>query len=110
MVELLVAMAILLGILIPLGWSLASERRLARSLYQRAVAMELVDGEMEVMLAGEWKTLRPGTNDWVIRAASVTNLPPGHFLAVMEGQKIRLEWKPAVAHRGGTVVREANVR
>jgi hypothetical protein len=110
MVELLVAMAILLGVLIPLGWSLASERRLARSLYQRSVAMGLVDGEMEVLVAGEWKALRQGTNSYKVETASVTNLPPGRLLAVLEGQKLRLEWRPEVRHHGGSVVREATVR
>ena len=52
MVELLVALAILTGVLLPLAYSFVSERRLARSAYQRAVAMEIVDGEMEVLLAG----------------------------------------------------------
>src|SRR5262245_55483384 len=49
MTELLVAMAILVGVLIPLAWSLTSERRLARGLYERAVAMQIVDSELEVL-------------------------------------------------------------
>ena len=44
MVELLVAMALVAGALLPLAYSLASERRLVRATYQRAVAMEIVDG------------------------------------------------------------------
>src|SRR5437016_843099 len=47
MVEFLVAMALVMGALLPLAYSFAKEKRLARALYQRAVAMEIVDGEIE---------------------------------------------------------------
>src|SRR6266436_470087 len=57
MTEMLVALAILLGALLPLAYSLVSEKRLARAVYQRAVAMELVDGEMEILAAGEWRAM-----------------------------------------------------
>src|SRR5207247_5331359 len=61
MVELLVAMALITGALLPLAYSLASERRLVRATYQRAVAMEIVDGEMEVLAAGRLAAFAPGT-------------------------------------------------
>jgi hypothetical protein len=43
--ELLVALALLVGLLLPLAYSFVSERKLVRACYQRAVAMEIVDGE-----------------------------------------------------------------
>ena len=52
MVELLAAKKLLLGALIPIAYSIASEKRLAHSYYQRAVAMEIVDGELDVLAAG----------------------------------------------------------
>ena len=64
MVELLVALAFLVGVLFPLAYSFVSERRLARAYYQRAVAMEIVDGEMEALLAGQWRAFPPGTHDY----------------------------------------------
>ena len=86
LVELLVAMAILAGVLLPLAYSFVSERRLARGSYQRTVAMEIVDGEIEVLLAGEWRAFSPGTHDYQVHAAAATNLPPGHFtLSVQPG-------------------------
>ncbi len=59
MVELLVAMALLVGALLPLAYSIASEMRYARAAYQRAVAMEIVDGELEVVAAGGVGRERP---------------------------------------------------
>ena len=109
MVELLVAIAILTGALIPLGYSIASENRLARASYQRAVAMEIVDGEMEILAAGEWKAFQPGTQSYPVDAAAAKNLPDGKFLLTVETNKIRLEWRPAESQQGGAVVREVTV-
>jgi hypothetical protein len=108
-VELLVAIALLVGALLPCAYSIASEKRLARAFYQRAVAMEIVDGEIEVLAAGEWRAFASGTNDYPVRAGAATNLPPGQFLLTLEGRKVRLEWRPAVKHHGGRVVREVTV-
>ncbi len=110
MVELLVAVAILAGVLFPLAYSFASERRLARADYQRAVAMEIVDGEMEVLLAGEWRAFPPGTQDYRVHCGAATNLPPGRFILSVEPGKLRLRWQPAVKDRGGAVTREAILR
>ena len=43
-IELIVATAILLGALLPLAYSIVTEKRFARAAYQHAVAMEIVDG------------------------------------------------------------------
>ena len=51
--EMVVAMAILVVAVLPLAYSIISEQRLLRTYYQRAVAMEIVDGEMEALVAGE---------------------------------------------------------
>jgi len=107
MVELLVAMALLIGVLFPLAYSLASERRLARSYYQRAVAMEIVDGEMEALLAGEWRAYSAGTHDYAVHAGAATNLPPGRFILSVQPSKLQLRWQPALKDRGGPVTREA---
>ncbi len=109
MMEMLVALAILLCALLPLAYSLASEKRLARAAYQRAVAMEVVDGEMEVLAAGEWRAMPAGVHEHQVHAAALTNLPPGKFLLTIEAPKIRLEWQPAVPNHGPVVVREATI-
>jgi hypothetical protein len=110
MIELLVAMAILAGALLPLAYSIATEKRLARSLYQRAVAMEIVDGEIEILAAGEWRAFSPGPQEYRVHAAAATNLPPGRFLLDLQPGKVRLEWRPAAKQHGGSVVREVGVK
>src|SRR5258706_10214456 len=102
--ELLVAMALLTGVLLPLAYSFASEKRLARACYQRAVAMEIVDGEMEVLAAGEWHSYPVGVRDYSVHSTAATNLPPGHFLLTVETNNIRLAWEPAVPMHGGSVI------
>ena len=108
-VELLVAMALITGVLLPLAYSLASERRLVRATYQRAVAMEIVDGEMEVLAAGAWRAFTPGIHEYFGNAEAATNLPPGRFLLHVEAGKVLLEWQSSVKMHGGPVVREARV-
>ena len=110
MVELLVAMALLTGALIPIAYSLASEKRLARATYQRAVAMEIVDGELEALAAGQWRAFAPGIHEYPVRAGAATNLPPGKFLLTIDSPRVRLEWIPAVRDHGGPVRREAVVK
>src|SRR5258708_5314693 len=109
MVELLVAMALLTGVLLPLAYSFSSEKRYARAEYQRAVAMEIVDGEMEVLVAGYWRAFTNGSQEFPIHAGAATNLPPGRFLLILAPDKVRLEWQPAVKQHGGPVVREAQL-
>ena len=109
-IELIVAIALLTVAVLPIAYSFAAEKRLARASYQRAVAMEIVDGEMEVLAAGDWHSFQPGRRDYVVRAASLTNLPPGRFLLDVSTNKIRLEWQPTVPMHGGPVIRELTTR
>jgi hypothetical protein len=109
LIELLVAITLLGAALLPLAYSIVSEQRLARACYQRAIAMELVDGEMEVLAAGEWRSFKPGTQEYVAHGGAVTNLPPGRLLLTVQPGKVRLEWQPASSRHGGPVVREVNV-
>ncbi len=107
MAELLVAIAILLGALLPIAYSFDKEKQLARTYYDHSIAMEIVDGEMEVLLAGEWHAFGPGTHPYPVKAGATTNLPPGQFTLTIKGSKVRLEWQPALKRYGGPVVREA---
>ena len=106
LVELLLAIGILVSTLLPVAYSVASEKRLARACYQHAVAMEIVDGEIELLAAGEWRNFATGTHPYEIHAGAMTNLPPGNFLLTVASGRIRLEWNPSVKHAGGPVVRE----
>jgi hypothetical protein len=106
MVELMVAMAIIVLALLPVTYTFSQERQLALKYYQQAVALEIVDGEMELLLAGAWRAYRPGKHTYSVRAESAVNLPPGEFVLTMEGNQVRLEWQPSGRHSGTRVVRE----
>lgn len=110
MVELLAAMVLLGAAMIPLAYSLASEKRLARAYYQRVVAMEIVDGEMEVLAAGDWRRYPKGKSEYPVSAAAASNLPEGRFILEINERWVRLEWQPATRHHGGKVAREVRVQ
>ena len=109
MADLMVSMALVVAIVFPLAYSFVSERRLARADYQRAVAMEIVDGEMEALVAGEWRSFTPGEHDYPVTAAAATNLLSGRFVLSVQSHKLQLEWRPAGKHQGGRVSREAEL-
>jgi hypothetical protein len=111
MAELLIAMAMMTGVLLPIAYSITSEKRLARTAYHRSVAMEIVDGEMEILAAGEWRSFAPGSHEYPIHAIAATNLPPGRFLLTIGTNKVRLEWQPTAKKYGAPVVfREAKLK
>jgi hypothetical protein len=108
-VDLMVAMGLLIIAVFPLAYSLDREQRLFRIYYYRAVAMEVVDGEMEVLAAGAWKTLPEGKHDFMVKAESSRNLPPGHFYTTREAHLLRVEWVPIKKDKGGPVKREVRL-
>ena len=110
MTEMVVAMSFLMVAMLPLAFSFAKEQRYLRSCYQRAVAVEIVDGEMEVLLAGEWRAFKNGVQEYSPRGGAMKNLPAGKFELTITGRQLRLEWLPAARDHGGKVVREAKVR
>ena len=110
MAELVVAMAILMIAVVPIGYSFMQDARLFRVTYERAVAMEIVDGEMEILVAGEWRAFPEGTQAYTVHAEAAANLPPGRFQLTRAGNQLRLEWAPAVKRGTGTVVREVTLK
>ena len=108
--ELMVAMAILAIAMFPLAFSFAQEAKFLRSCYNRAIATEIVDGEVEVLLAGEWRTFKEGAQDYAPHARAVTNLASGEFQLTITNRRVRLEWLPSEKDQGGKVVREVTVK
>ena len=60
----------------------------------RAVAMGIVDGEMEVLAAGAWQEFAPGRHVYPVEAGAAVNLPEGEFVFTCGEDFIRLEWLP----------------
>jgi hypothetical protein len=108
--ELIVAMAIMVLVMIPLAFAFREETILLKAAYHRAVAMEIVDGEMEALVAGGWRGFPAGeTRGYPVKAFSATNLPPGEFVLTLGNARAKLEWVPQARNRGGRVTREARL-
>lgn len=108
--EWVVAMAILAVVMLPLAFSFMQESKMCRAYYYKAVALEIIDGEMEVLAAGEWHAFKPGPQDYPVSGVSATNLPPGAFRLTLRDAQLRLEWIPKRRGQGGNVFREVKLR
>ena len=109
-IDLAVALAILTLAIVPLAYSFASERRALHVEYCRAAAIEIVDGEMEILAAGAANNLPEGVQDYPVHAAAAAQLPAGHFQLTKTGKHLRLEWTPGVRRGYGPVVRETDLK
>lgn len=110
MVEMIMAIAILFIAALPLAFTIHADAKVFKATYQRAVAMEIVDGEMEILAAGGWQSVSEGTHPYTVRAAAAANLPDGQFKVTRAGRHLRLEWL-SNKHIGiGPVMREADVK
>lgn len=107
--ELLLAMTIFVLVMIPITVSFLTDQKVCRAEYYRAVAMEIVDGEMEILRVGEWREFNEGPQNYSVRSDAAKNLPAGKFLLTREKQHLRLEWRPDIKIRGVNVVREIDL-
>lgn len=110
MIDLAMAMIVLSLAILPLAFSFAKERDVLRLDYFRAVADEAVDGEMEVLAAGDWKNFPDGAQAYTVHSRAAATLPAGHFELTKTGNHLRLEWTPDKRQGIGTVVREITVK
>jgi hypothetical protein len=107
--DLVVALGVLVVAALPIAFAFAQEGRLARIRYAEALAVEMVDGEMEILAAGEWRAFPPGQHEYLVKAAAAKNLPPGRFILTRDDKNLRLEWKPAKKGTGRPIVRETRL-
>jgi len=110
LIEAMVGIAVLILATLPLTVWLMADARSFRDTYCRAIATELVDGETEILAAGEWRNYAEGTNVWQARGGAVTNLPEGRFLVIRRGEHLRLEWRSVRKSGIGIVTREITVK
>jgi len=108
--EVVVAMGILTFAMLPLAFSIVREQKLTRAYFNRAIVMEIIDGEMETLMAGEWRAFVPGAQSYPVRAEAARSLPPGRFVLTLDGDRVRLEWLPKKTGKGGKMVRETRVK
>jgi hypothetical protein len=93
-------------VMLPLGGMWFHETRMLRTYYRDAVAMEILDGEMEILAAGEWRRFAEGQHELKPSANAAGNLPSGKFLLTRQLKLVRLEWRP---ERGRKMVREVKL-
>ena len=110
MMDLTVGMAILTLAITPLAFSFAHERQLLRTEYYRGVAIEIVDGEMEILAAGAWRDFPDGPQVYAVHASAAARLPSGRFQLTKTGNHLRLEWKSDERRGIGAVVREITIK
>ena len=108
--EMLVGLTILAIAILPLAYSFAQENKYLRRCYERAVTIEIVDGEMEIIRAGGWRSYTNGVHTITTTARSATNLPPGELRLTLADKRARLEWLPAAASHGSAVIREVDLK
>ena len=106
----MVGLAILALAILPFAYSFAHERQALRAEYYRSVAMEIVDGEMEILAAGDWKNFPDGLQAYVVHAQAAAQLPPGRFQLTKTKNRLRLEWTPDERKGIGAVVREVTIQ
>lgn len=110
MVDLVVALAIFGLAVLPVGYAFARERQLLRAEYVRAAADEIVDGEAEILAAGDWTNFPDGPQAYPVHSLAASHLPPGHFQLTKTGRHLRLEWLPEERRGVGAIVREFTVQ
>jgi hypothetical protein len=106
----MVGLAILALAVLPLGYGFVRERQMLHIEYTRAVAGEIVDGELEILAAGAAKNIPDGAQNYSVHAEAASQLPAGHFELTKNGNHMRLEWQPDKRRRGGPVVREITLK
>jgi len=108
-IDLAMAMLILAVAIMPLAFSLTKEHAAFRADYYRAVADEVVDGEMEILAAGDWKNFPDGSSTYTVHSRAAANLPSGHFVLTKTAHHLQLEWQPDKRRGIGAVVREVTI-
>lgn len=105
--DILIAISILTLTIIPMAFSYLNEQKATRLLYQKAVAMEMLDGEMEILAAGEWHAFKQGAQPYPLKGNAAQNLPPGSARLTITGNHLRLEWVPVKKLKENIIIREA---
>jgi hypothetical protein len=108
-VDLLAALAIFAIGITPLAYSFARERQVLKIEYLRSVADEIVDGEMEILVAGAGRDFPEGSQIYQVNSRGAAALPPGHFELVKTGKHLRLEWLPDERRGLGPVIRDTTL-
>ncbi|KAB2671559.1 MAG: hypothetical protein DVB31_04540 [Verrucomicrobia bacterium] len=102
----LVALGLVVVLILPMGFGAVANQRLMRQTYQRAVVMELIDGELEVLASGDPQRAPVGVREIRMGGYAATNLPSGKFLLTRTDRTCRIEWVPTDTRHAVPFARE----
>ena len=105
-----IALTVLALVFIPLSVSSSGGLDLARRHYFEAVALQLIDGEMDVLLAGERQKYTTGEHRIKPGGDAVQNLPEGEFVLSVQDEKLTLAWMPKKLAKWGRVERVVELK
>ena len=105
-----IALTVLALVFIPLSMSSSGGLDLTRRHYFEAVALQLIDGEMDVLLAGERRKYTTGEHRIKPVGDAVQNLPEGEFVLTVHDQKLTLAWVPTKRAKWGRVERVVELK
>ena len=108
--DMAIALSLLALVFIPLSVSSSGGLDLARRHYFEAVALQLIDGEMDVLLAGERQKYTTGEHRITPVGEAVQNLPEGEFVLTVHDQKLTLAWVPTKRAKWGRVERVVELK
>jgi hypothetical protein len=108
-IDAIVALALLSAVVLPMGFGFVGNQRMLRHTHHRAVAMELIDGELEVLASGDWRAVPVGTREVRMTGRAAANLPPGRFVLTRSDKNCRIEWIPVDTRNDVRFAREIPV-
>ena len=100
MIEIVIALGIIAVVMIPLASAFFREGRMLRALYYQSVAEQVLDGEREVLAAGEWRNYPVGEYICLIDNDAFKHLPEKKVVLEVTDidnnqRKFVFVWEPA---------------
>tara|TARA_B100000029_G_scaffold500435_1_gene572192 strand:+ start:277 stop:657 length:381 start_codon:yes stop_codon:yes gene_type:complete len=105
-----VAIVILMLVFIPLTVTSSSKLDLARRHHVEAVVLQLIDGEIDVLLAGELKKYKAGEQRITPAGEAAEDLPKGEFILTLKEKQLSLAWVPVKLAKWGRIERAVNLK
>ncbi len=105
-----VAIVILMLVFIPLTVTSSSKLDLARRHHVEAVVLQLIDGEIDVLLAGEQEKYNFGEHRITPAGEAAEDLPKGEFILTLKEKQLSLAWVPVKLAKWGRIERAVNLK
>ena len=108
--DVVLGIALLLLVFIPFSVTSSGELDLARRQQFQAVALQMIDGEMDVLLAGERQKYAAGEHTITPPGEAVQSLPEGKFVLTVGEKELTLAWTAVKQAKWGRVERVVKLK